>query len=56
MELRKWIPFPRKSSLLGGVPIKVVDEIGKDTLLLCGAPIKDAEPIDVSFIVKMTIP
>lgn len=56
VELRKWIPFPRRSSQLAGIPIRVAKDMSTDTFLLCGAKTKDADPIDVTFVVKMTIP
>jgi hypothetical protein len=56
--LRKWITFPRRSSYLGGVPIKQIRELADtaaDTLLICGSKVRDAEPIDVEYVVKVTL-
>lgn len=55
-KLRKWIPFPRRSSMLGGIPIQMNGDLPKDVILLCGSKTKEAEPIDVTFIVKLTLP
>jgi len=55
-ELRKWIAFPRRSTHIAGVPILPNPDLSDDVVLLCGAKVKDAEPVDVSFILKMTLP
>lgn len=55
-NLRKWIKFPRKSSRMAGIPVTVDPDLPEDNLLVCGAPIRDAEPIDVEYVVKFTLP
>lgn len=56
VNLRKWIPFPRRSTSLAGIPIRVEPDLMEDVLLVCGAKVRDAEPVDVSYVVKMTLP
>jgi len=56
VNLRKWISFPRKSTRLAGIPITIDPDLPEDNLLICGAKTKDAEPIDVLYVVKMTLP
>ncbi len=58
-SFRKWIKFPRRSNQLAGVPIYVVRELAdtaEDALLVCGSKVRDPEPIDVDFVVKVTLP
>lgn len=55
-QLRKWISFPRRSTQIAGIPILINPDLTDDIVLVCGSKIKDAEPIDVTFIVKMTLP
>lgn len=55
-NLRKWIPFPRKSKRIAGIPIILEPDQMEDTLLVCGSSVRDAEPVDVSYVVKMTLP
>jgi hypothetical protein len=55
-QLRKWVMFPRRSSNLAGIPILPNPDLHEDVLLLCGAKVRDAEPVDVTFIVKLTLP
>lgn len=55
-SLRKWISFPRRSSAIGGVPVVLNPDLDNDVILLCGSKVKDAEPVDVTFVVKMTLP
>lgn len=55
-QLRKWVHFPRRSSSLAGIPIMLSPDLHDDVLLLCGAKVRDAEPSDVAFIVKLTLP
>lgn len=55
-QLRKWITFPRRSTQIVGIPILINPDLTDDIILVCGSKIKDAEPIDVTFIVKMTLP
>ncbi len=55
-NLRKWIPFPRRSTQLAGIPIILDPDLMEDCLLICGSKVRDAEPIDVTYVVKMTLP
>lgn len=55
-ELRKWLPFPRKSKTLAGIPLLVEPELESDVLLVCGAKTREAEAIDITFAVKLTLP
>lgn len=56
VELRKWISFPRRSSSLAGIPIIMNPDLMEDTILVCGAKTREAEPVDVAYVVKMTLP
>lgn len=55
-KLRKWIPFPRRLPQIAGVPIIPDPDLMEDVILVCGSKTKDAEPVDVTFVVKMTLP
>lgn len=56
-QLRKqWISFPRRSTQIAGISIVQEPDITEDVLLLCGARTREAEPIDITFVVKMTLP
>ncbi len=55
-QLRKWVPFPRRSSSLAGIPILANPDLNDDVLLMCGSKVRDAEPVDVAFVVKLTLP
>lgn len=54
-KLREWVPFPRRSTHLAGIPILNNPDIHEDVILMCGAKTKEAEPIDITFVVKMTL-
>ena len=54
-DLRRWIYFPRRSTHIAGVPIVKNADLHKDVIILCGSKVKEAEPVDVSFAVKMTL-
>lgn len=54
-DLRKWIYFPRRSSHIAGVPLIKNADLTEGIILLCGAKTREAEPVDVTFIVKMTL-
>lgn len=55
-QLRKWIQFPRRSTHIAGIPILPNPDLTEDIVLMCGSKVKEAEPVDVTFIVKMTLP
>ncbi len=41
---------------MAGVPIIPNPDLMEDVILVCGSETKDAEPIDITFVVKMTLP
>ena len=52
VTLDKWVPVSRKDPRLLGVPVKRLKNVPDDTIIVCGAEWRDAEPEDVRLTVK----
>lgn len=49
-----WLGVSRSSKHLFGVPLYIVGEIPDDVLIICGSRVRDADPEDIEYSVKVT--
>lgn len=56
-KFQKWlgVRIPQTDMRVFGTPFEVNGDIPDDVFIVCGAPIRDAEPDDVAFCVKGTV-
>lgn len=55
-KLYEWVSLPRQSERLFGVPIHKMPEIPDDVVILTGATVREADPEDIEYSAKGTIP